>query len=326
MKAVVCEKPGDESVLKIGAVADPTGRTRPVADPGEIRRAQPRRPDAASGVLSAALRRLGNHGPGCAGEVAAIGCGSQRMARRRTRDGSDGGRRLCRAGVGGQRLGDENPGRAKRRGGRGVSRGFPDRVSQHLHVGRSQGRRIRCWCMAAAAASARRRSCSLRKPGVRSIVTAGSDAKCEQCLKLGAEVAINYNSGRSPRRSRARPTDAAPTSFSTVSARPTWSESRSTGAWRTAGSDRPDEGCACGNRSRRDPAAASEDDRLDPAHATGKGEGADRRRAARAFRRGAEAGRLRPPIYKVVPMADVAEAHRMMAASEHFGKIVLRVA
>ena len=39
-----------------------------------------------------------------------------------------------------------------------------------------------------------------------------------------------------------------------------------------------------------------------------------------------EAGRLRPPIYKVVPMANVAEAHRMMAASEHFGKIVLRIA
>jgi NADPH2:quinone reductase len=39
-----------------------------------------------------------------------------------------------------------------------------------------------------------------------------------------------------------------------------------------------------------------------------------------------EAGRLHPPIYKVVPMANVAEAHRMMAASEHFGKIVLRIA
>ena len=30
MKAVVCEKPGDESVLKIGAVADPT------AGPGKL--------------------------------------------------------------------------------------------------------------------------------------------------------------------------------------------------------------------------------------------------------------------------------------------------
>src|SRR5579863_3657729 len=29
----------------------------------------------------------------------------------------------------------------------------------------------------------------------RSIVTAGSDAKCEQCLRLGADVAINYTAG-----------------------------------------------------------------------------------------------------------------------------------
>ena len=29
----------------------------------------------------------------------------------------------------------------------------------------------------------------------RSIVTAGSDAKCEQCLRFGADVAVNYNSG-----------------------------------------------------------------------------------------------------------------------------------
>jgi NADPH:quinone reductase-like Zn-dependent oxidoreductase len=36
------------------------------------------------------------------------------------------------------------------------------------------------------------------------------------------------------------------------------------------------------------------------------------------------AGKLRPPIYKVVPAAEAPTAHRMMQASEHFGKIVLR--
>src|SRR5437868_11803519 len=35
----------------------------------------------------------------------------------------------------------------------------------------------------------------LKLAGARSIVTAGSDAKCEQCLKFGADIAINYNSG-----------------------------------------------------------------------------------------------------------------------------------
>jgi NADPH2:quinone reductase len=37
------------------------------------------------------------------------------------------------------------------------------------------------------------------------------------------------------------------------------------------------------------------------------------------------AGRLNPPLYKVLPLAKAADAHRMMKASEHFGKIVLRV-
>jgi putative PIG3 family NAD(P)H quinone oxidoreductase len=37
------------------------------------------------------------------------------------------------------------------------------------------------------------------------------------------------------------------------------------------------------------------------------------------------AGRLRPPIHAVLPLAEAAEAHRLMQASEHFGKIVLRV-
>jgi putative PIG3 family NAD(P)H quinone oxidoreductase len=37
------------------------------------------------------------------------------------------------------------------------------------------------------------------------------------------------------------------------------------------------------------------------------------------------AGRLRPPIHRVLPLAEAAEAHRLMQASEHFGKIVLRV-
>ena len=35
----------------------------------------------------------------------------------------------------------------------------------------------------------------LKEAGVRVIVTAGSDEKCEQCRKLGADVAINYKSG-----------------------------------------------------------------------------------------------------------------------------------
>jgi tumor protein p53-inducible protein 3 len=37
------------------------------------------------------------------------------------------------------------------------------------------------------------------------------------------------------------------------------------------------------------------------------------------------AGRVRPVIHRVLPLENVAEAHRLMKSGEHFGKIVLRV-
>jgi NADPH:quinone reductase-like Zn-dependent oxidoreductase len=37
------------------------------------------------------------------------------------------------------------------------------------------------------------------------------------------------------------------------------------------------------------------------------------------------AGRLRPVIHEVLPLPEARRAHEMMEASEHFGKIVLRV-
>lgn len=39
-----------------------------------------------------------------------------------------------------------------------------------------------------------------------------------------------------------------------------------------------------------------------------------------------QAGRLRPVVHTVLPLAEAAAAHRMMKDNEHFGKIVLRVA
>jgi NADPH2:quinone reductase len=45
----------------------------------------------------------------------------------------------------------------------------------------------------------------------------------------------------------------------------------------------------------------------------------------RRFGNALAAGRLRPEIYRVLPLEQAADAHRLMQASEHFGKIVLRV-
>lgn len=44
------------------------------------------------------------------------------------------------------------------------------------------------------------------------------------------------------------------------------------------------------------------------------------------FGAGVESGTLRPIIDRVLPLAQAGDAHRAMKASEHFGKIVLRVA
>jgi NADPH2:quinone reductase len=47
---------------------------------------------------------------------------------------------------------------------------------------------------------------------------------------------------------------------------------------------------------------------------------------AERFGAALRAGRLKPPVYKVLPLDQAPDAHRLMKASEHFGKIVLRVA
>ena len=38
-----------------------------------------------------------------------------------------------------------------------------------------------------------------------------------------------------------------------------------------------------------------------------------------------ESGAVRPIVDRVLPLADAAEAHRVMKASDHFGKIILEV-
>jgi putative PIG3 family NAD(P)H quinone oxidoreductase len=165
----------------------------------------------------------------------------------------------------------------------------------------------------------------LKEAGVRVIVTAGSDEKCEQCRKLGADVAINYKQGPF------------------AEAVKTATEGRGVdvildiigGAYLAGNIESLAQGGRLvliglmnGTRGELDLAAVLRHHlkifgstlRMRPA--------AEKAQIVAAFLEqfGAalEAGRLRPPIYKVIPAADAPMAHRMMQASEHFGKIVLK--
>jgi len=162
--------------------------------------------------------------------------------------------------------------------------------------------------------------------GARSIVTAGSDAKCEQCLKFGAGVAINYNSGPfAPKVKAATNNRGADVILDSIG-----------GAYLMPNI----EALAQGGRLvliGLMKGATSEIDLSQVLRRHLKIFGSTLRTRSTTekaqiisafqarFGRELEAGAIRPPIYRTLPMAEASTAHRMMLASEHFGKIVLKV-
>jgi tumor protein p53-inducible protein 3 len=166
----------------------------------------------------------------------------------------------------------------------------------------------------------------LREAGARAIVTAGSDEKCQQCLRFGADVAINYNKGPFAPQVRAATNDrGADIILDSIG-----------GAYLAENLD----ALAPGGRLvliglmkgataeinlaivlRRHLKIFGSTLRSRPV--------AEKAKIVRDFlaRFGAvlDAGKLRPPVYKTFPLSEVRDAHRMMQASEHFGKIVLQI-
>ena len=166
----------------------------------------------------------------------------------------------------------------------------------------------------------------LREAGARSIVTAGSDEKCQQCLRFGADVAINYRKGPfAPGVKGATNDRGADIILDSIG-----------GAYLAENLD----ALAPGGRLvliglmkgataeinlatvlRRHLKIFGSTLRSRPV--------AEKAQIVRDFltRFGAalEAGKLRPPVYKTFPLSQVGDAHRMMQDSEHFGKIVLRL-
>jgi putative PIG3 family NAD(P)H quinone oxidoreductase len=165
----------------------------------------------------------------------------------------------------------------------------------------------------------------LKQAGVRVIVTAGEDKKCEQCRKLGADVAINYKSG-----------PFAPAVKAATEGRGVDAILDSIGGAYLAGNIESLAqggrlvliGLMNGTRAELDLAAVLRRHLKIFGSTLRSRPAAEKARIVAAFLEqfGAalEAGQLRPPIYKVIPAADAPTAHRMMQASEHFGKIILK--
>jgi putative PIG3 family NAD(P)H quinone oxidoreductase len=166
----------------------------------------------------------------------------------------------------------------------------------------------------------------LREVGARSIVTAGSDVKCEQCLRFGADVAINYNSGPFAPRVKAatndRGADVILDSIGAAYLAPNLDALAHSGRLILIGLMK-------GAKAELDLTPVLRRHLRITGSTLRTRPVAEKAAIVSAFlaRFGAalESGRLRPPIHQVLPLADAGEAHRMMQASEHFGKIVLRV-
>ena len=157
--------------------------------------------------------------------------------------------------------------------------------------------------------------------GLRVIVTAGADEKCARCLEHGADVAINYRNEDFA--GRAQDVDIVLDHIGAKYLPKDLSILRTGGRVVIIGS-------MGGERTAEIDVAAVLGKRLQIIGSTLRSRPAEEKAAiVRAFlvRFGDDlsSGNIRPPIHIVLPLDRAAEAHRLMKASEHFGKIVLRV-
>jgi putative PIG3 family NAD(P)H quinone oxidoreductase len=324
MKAVIVEKPGDENALRIGEVAEPSIKPDEILI--RVRAAGVNRADI--------LQRQGFYPPPpgaseiigmeCAGEVAAVGDSvTGWKARDRVMALLPGGGYAEKAAVHyGSAM--KIPAALSFEEAAGIPEVFLTVFLNFFmlaEIQRGQTALIHGGGSGIGTASIQ----LLKEAGVRVIVTAGSDQKCEQCRKLGADVAINYKSG-----------PFAPAVHAASDGRGVDAILDSIGGAYLAGNIESLAqggrlvliGLMSGTRAEIDLAAVLRrhlriyGSTLRSRSAAEKAQIVDA--FVKQFGAALEAGRLRPPIYKVVPAADAPSAHRMMQASEHFGKIVLR--
>jgi putative PIG3 family NAD(P)H quinone oxidoreductase len=166
----------------------------------------------------------------------------------------------------------------------------------------------------------------IKAAGGAIIVTAGSDEKCRRCRELGADVAVNYRSGDFVSEARDA-TGGLGVDVVLDSIGATYLE-RNLDALRTGGR-LVLIGLMGGARAELNLASLltrriqliGSTLRARPVEEKAELAEAFSRRFGDALAR----GRVRPVVDRVLPLEQVAQAHRVMKASQHFGKIVLQV-
>jgi putative PIG3 family NAD(P)H quinone oxidoreductase len=155
--------------------------------------------------------------------------------------------------------------------------------------------------------------------GVRVLVTAGSPEKCARCLEHGADVAIDYRAEDFVEKAR-----GVNVILDHIGARyvPRDLEAIATGGRIVV------IGSMGGERMAQVDIGQLLMKRAQLLGSTLRARPVDEKAAIvsaflERFGTDLEAGRIRPVIHTVLPLARAEEAHRLMEASEHFGKIVL---
>lgn len=165
-----------------------------------------------------------------------------------------------------------------------------------------------------------------REAGLTAIVTAGSGKKCRRALEHGAAVAVDYRAGDFAEQVRTATGGAGVNVvLDCVGARYLAANL----SCLAAGGRLVIIGLTGGARAELDLAPLLSR-RLHVIGSTLRSRSVEQKAALVAaflgrFGGALEAGRIRPVVDRVLPLEQAAEAHRVMQAGDHFGKIALRV-
>ena len=166
----------------------------------------------------------------------------------------------------------------------------------------------------------------VKAAGARIVVTAGSEAKCQRCRELGADVAVNYRSGDFVEAAReltgGRGVDVVLDSIGAPYLERNLAALAVGGRLVVIG--------LMGGAKAEIGLGPLLVRRLQVIGSTLRARPVEEKAAIVAgfvarFGAALEAGEIGPVVDRVLPLAQAAEAHRLLQASEHFGKVVLRI-